>query len=161
MPECKFIIRHFDAEYTIVCCSNCGSQRRIKSADIDQSTGTIKGGLGLRCGFCNCMGYVVLEDSAGQHHANIEVITTRHNEYPPIVFTPSYEQSLPLLPDPINVARCPKCGSTSITIKQKGFGIVKAGIGAIVAGPVGLLAGGIGSGKTKNYCMNCGNEWRP
>ncbi len=41
---------------------------------------------------------------------------------------------------------CPKCGSTSIQAVQKGFG---------------LLRGFVGSGKTENYCLNCGHKWDP
>ena len=41
---------------------------------------------------------------------------------------------------------CPKCASTSVQPVAKGFS---------------LLTGFIGSGKTLNYCLNCGNKWKP
>ncbi|MGN1318807.1 MAG: hypothetical protein ACI4VF_07285 [Lachnospirales bacterium] len=44
------------------------------------------------------------------------------------------------------IACCPKCGSTSIQAVTKGFG---------------LLRGFVGSGKVENYCLNCGNKWKP
>lgn len=44
------------------------------------------------------------------------------------------------------IACCPKCGSTSIQPVQRGYS---------------LFSGFIGSGKTMNYCMNCGHKWDP
>ena len=41
---------------------------------------------------------------------------------------------------------CPECASTSVQPVAKGFS---------------LLTGFIGSGKTLNYCLNCGNKWKP
>lgn len=45
-----------------------------------------------------------------------------------------------------NTPKCPKCGSTAIEATQKGYS---------------LLTGFIGSGKTMNYCKNCGHKWKP
>lgn len=45
-------------------------------------------------------------------------------------------------------AKCPRCGSTSLSGNKKGFGIGKAVMGAAVAGPLGLVAGNIGSKKS-------------
>jgi DNA-directed RNA polymerase subunit RPC12/RpoP len=45
-----------------------------------------------------------------------------------------------------NTPKCPKCGSTAITATQRGYS---------------LLTGFIGSGKTMNYCKNCGHKWKP
>lgn len=44
-----------------------------------------------------------------------------------------------------NTPKCPKCGSTAITATQRGYS---------------LLTGFIGSGKTMNYCKNCGHKWK-
>ncbi len=44
------------------------------------------------------------------------------------------------------IPTCPKCGSTSIEAVNRGFS---------------LLTGFIGSGKTMNYCKNCGHRWQP
>ena len=44
-----------------------------------------------------------------------------------------------------NTPQCPKCGSTAIEATQKGYS---------------LLTGFIGSGKTMNYCKNCGHKWK-
>ena len=60
-----------------------------------------------------------------------------------------------------NIIKCPKCGSTQITAKTKGFGLGKAAVGGLLLGPVGLLGGLIGSKKIKVICLNCGNEWTP
>lgn len=45
-----------------------------------------------------------------------------------------------------SIACCPKCGSTSIEAVNREFS---------------LLSGFIGSGKTLNYCKNCGHKWDP
>lgn len=42
--------------------------------------------------------------------------------------------------------KCPNCGSTAIQPVQRGYS---------------LLSGFIGSGKTLNYCINCGHKWDP
>ncbi|MCB7038990.1 zinc ribbon domain-containing protein [Eggerthella sinensis] len=60
-----------------------------------------------------------------------------------------------------SVAKCPQCGSTSLSGGKKGVGLGKAAIGAVVAGPVGLLAGGIGMNKAVVTCMNCGYQFSP
>lgn len=46
----------------------------------------------------------------------------------------------------IHLPKCPKCGSTAIEATQRGYS---------------LLTGFIGSGKTMNYCKNCGHKWKP
>lgn len=58
------------------------------------------------------------------------------------------------------IACCPRCGSTSLSAGQKGFGVGKAVIGAAVAGPIGLVAGNIGKHKVKVTCLNCGHSWK-
>lgn len=45
-----------------------------------------------------------------------------------------------------DVPTCPKCGSTSIDAVNRGFS---------------LLSGFLGSGKTMNYCKNCGFKYDP
>lgn len=59
-----------------------------------------------------------------------------------------------------SIAKCPKCGSTSLSGHKKGFGIGKAVIGGAVAGPMGLVAGNIGSGKVKVTCLSCGKQFK-
>ena len=49
--------------------------------------------------------------------------------------------------------KCPKCGSTQFTAKNKGFGLGKAALGAVVLGPVGLLGGLVGSKKIRVVCL--------
>lgn len=58
------------------------------------------------------------------------------------------------------VPACPKCGSTSITANQKGFGVGKAVVGVAVAGPIGLIAGNAGAKKVFITCLNCGHRWQ-
>lgn len=57
----------------------------------------------------------------------------------------SIEQKRQLIQDnKKNIPCCPKCGSTSIQPVQRGYS---------------LLSGFLGSGKTLNYCINCGYKW--
>jgi len=76
----------------------------------------------------------------------------------------SWKRSIELMreanrPTESPVPRCPKCGSTSITVMKKGFGFGKSLVGGAIAGPVGLLAGGIGANKVKRVCLNCKHQW--
>lgn len=66
-----------------------------------------------------------------------------------------------------NLARCPKCGSTSLSGHKKGFGVGKAltgaALGSFILGPVGLLgvtAGNKGAKKLYVTCLNCGHKWK-
>lgn len=59
------------------------------------------------------------------------------------------------------MAKCPKCGSTSLSGNKKGFGIGKAIIGAaLIANPIGLVAGNIGAKKVYDTCMKCGKRFK-
>ncbi|MEE0681382.1 MAG: hypothetical protein U0M20_04130 [Christensenellales bacterium] len=69
-------------------------------------------------------------------------------------------ETLAASPPASAVPTCPKCGSTSITANQKGFGVGKAVIGAAVAGPLGLVAGNAGAKKVFITCLNCGYRWQ-
>ena len=57
-------------------------------------------------------------------------------------------------------AKCPKCGSPSLSGGKQGFGVGKAVAGAVLFGGVGLLAGGIGANKTVVTCLNCGYKFK-
>lgn len=59
-----------------------------------------------------------------------------------------------------NVARCPRCGSTSLTVEKKGFSYGKAAAGVVLTGGIGLLAGGIGANKQFVICMKCGHKFK-
>lgn len=58
-----------------------------------------------------------------------------------------------------SIARCPKCGSTSLSAHKKGFGIGKAVVGAATVGAFGLVAGNLGAKKVRVTCMNCGKQF--
>ena len=45
-----------------------------------------------------------------------------------------------------NIVKCPKCGCTSIGLKNRGYS---------------LFWGFLGSGSPRNVCQKCGYEWRP
>ena len=59
-----------------------------------------------------------------------------------------------------SMAKCPRCGSTSLSGNKKGFGIGKAVIGAALVGPIGLVAGNVGSKKVQVTCLKCGKKFR-
>lgn len=59
-----------------------------------------------------------------------------------------------------SIAKCPKCGSTSLAANKKGFGVGKAVIGGSIAGPLGLVAGNIGAKKVNVTCLNCGKKFK-
>lgn len=61
-------------------------------------------------------------------------------------------------------ARCPRCGSTSLSAHKKGFGIGKAVVGAAVTAPLGLgligaVAGNKGAKKVRVTCLKCGKQF--
>ncbi|HBF65533.1 MAG TPA: hypothetical protein DDW34_07030 [Clostridium sp.] len=58
------------------------------------------------------------------------------------------------------VAKCPACGSTSLSADKKGFGFGKALTSTVIAGPIGLFAGGIGAGKVMVTCLSCGHRFK-
>lgn len=60
-----------------------------------------------------------------------------------------------------SMAKCPRCGSTSLSGGKRGFGMGKAVVGLAIAGPVGLLAGGVGMQAAQVTCMNCGYKFKP
>lgn len=59
-----------------------------------------------------------------------------------------------------NIARCPKCGSTSLTANKKGFSLAKGVAGVFVAGAIGVVAAGHGKDKVIITCLNCGHQWK-
>ena len=59
-----------------------------------------------------------------------------------------------------NVARCPKCGSTSITANKKGFSATKGVLGLAVSPLAGAIAGGAGRNKVMCTCLKCGHQWK-
>lgn len=59
-----------------------------------------------------------------------------------------------------NVARCPKCGSTSITANKKGFSLAKGAAGVVAVGALGAVAAGHGKNKVIVTCLNCGKQWK-
>lgn len=58
------------------------------------------------------------------------------------------------------MAKCPRCGSTSLAANKKGFGIGKAVIGASIIGPWGLIAGNLGAKKVQVTCLKCKKRFK-
>ncbi|MCQ4637173.1 hypothetical protein NE619_10590 [Anaerovorax odorimutans] len=62
--------------------------------------------------------------------------------------------------DQIHEARCPKCGSTSLSAHKKGFGVGKAVVGVSVIGnPIGLILGNFRAKKVRVTCLKCGHQF--
>lgn len=58
-------------------------------------------------------------------------------------------------------ARCPRCGSTSLSANKKGFGMGKAVVGTLAFGVIGgALAGSIGAKKIEVTCLKCGKRFK-
>ncbi len=75
---------------------------------------------------------------------------------------PSEQPSYPSVPQyDSNVARCPKCGSTSITANKKGFSLAKGALGVAAVGAYGAIAAGHGKNKVIVTCLKCGHQWKP
>ena len=70
-------------------------------------------------------------------------LTPEHPEYEKIKFGSSFNYLKPLNS---SKPRCPKCGSTSIGVTNRGYSI---------------LFGLLGSGTPMNVCMSCGHRWKP
>ncbi len=62
--------------------------------------------------------------------------------------------------DDDNVARCPKCGSTSLTANKKGFSATKGVIGLAVSPLAGAVVGSTGKNKVIVTCLKCGHQWK-
>mgnify|MGYP004551013871 FL=1 len=59
-----------------------------------------------------------------------------------------------------NMAKCPRCGSTSISYDTKKLSIGRAIVGDAIAGPTGAILGGLSSKKGYGVCLKCGKRWK-
>jgi len=59
-----------------------------------------------------------------------------------------------------SVAKCPKCGCTSIQGAKVGYGGGKGCLGWILFGPLGLLCGACGKNTMFSHCLKCGHKWK-
>lgn len=59
-----------------------------------------------------------------------------------------------------NMAKCPRCGSTSISYDTKKLSIGRAIVGDAIAGPTGAILGGLSSKKRYGVCLKCGKRWK-
>lgn len=85
--------------------------------------------------------YLTYKFIAKCYKKNFESFSFKTDKY-------KFEQYNQLTPQPSisqNVVRCPKCGSTSVTTEEKGYG----------------LFGWIGASQKKNLCQKCGHKWWP
>jgi len=59
-----------------------------------------------------------------------------------------------------NVARCPDCGSTSLSANKRGFDVLSAVTSHLIGG-LGVLSGSIGMNDIVVACLRCGNKFEP
>lgn len=55
--------------------------------------------------------------------------------------------------------RCPRCGSSDIYSRKKGFSVGNAFLGSALFGRNGILFGLYNSERQKHTCQYCGYEW--
>ena len=60
-------------------------------------------------------------------------------------YVPAYSNKNNMYNPSQNVVHCPRCGSTSVTTEEQGYG----------------LFGWIGASQKKNLCQKCGHKWWP
>ena len=58
------------------------------------------------------------------------------------------------------MAKCPRCGSTSLSYDTKKLSIGRAFVGDAIAGAPGAILGGLSSKKGYAVCLNCGKRWK-
>lgn len=62
-----------------------------------------------------------------------------------------------------SVARCPKCGCTSIQGAKAGYSVKKGCLGLLlwpIVGPLSLFCGACGKNKMYSHCLKCGHKWK-
>lgn len=59
-----------------------------------------------------------------------------------------------------NMAKCPRCGSTSISYDTKKLSLGRALVGDAIAGRTGAVLGGLSSKKGYGVCLKCGKRWK-
>lgn len=58
------------------------------------------------------------------------------------------------------MAKCPRCGSTSLSYDTKKLSIGRTLVGDAIAGAPGAVLGGLSSKKGYAICLNCGKKWK-
>lgn len=128
-----------------VVCKDCFEKSRLKSAGFSPQLIEIWEVVTM-CDMSEDEKLQYIEKKREKARQEFEVMRTRMEEA-------TVRQTSPPVPT------CPKCGSTSITANQKGFGVGKAVVGAALAGSIGLVAGNVGAKKVRITCLNCGHQW--
>jgi len=59
-----------------------------------------------------------------------------------------------------STAKCPLCGSTSLSYSTKKLSIGRAIVGGAIAGETGAILGGLSGKQGYLVCMNCGHKWK-
>lgn len=56
---------------------------------------------------------------------------------------------------------CPKCLSTAVDVRSKGFSFGRAVLGGMISPAIGMAASASTLGKLKCTCLKCGHKWKP
>lgn len=56
--------------------------------------------------------------------------------------------------------RCPRCGSPSVQLQNKGYDLGAGCCGWAILGPIGMLCGMIDAYDKHKECLNCGHKWK-
>lgn len=109
------------------------------------------------CEECNCFEGKIEENdkflavrctNCRKQHVKLEKHTTDNRRTPgaiPVSIEEARKQFAEQQAE-LDKPKCPKCGSTSIGTKSRGYS---------------LLWGFLGSGSPRNVCQKCGYEWKP
>ena len=58
------------------------------------------------------------------------------------------------------LAKCPRCGSASLSYDTKKLSIGRTIVGDAIAGAPGAILGGLSSKKGYAVCLSCGKRWK-
>lgn len=116
---------------------------------------TIKDGSKF-CGYCGKK----FSFTAKETNPIKETVSPTKTETPTVSLTQTETQAAPVAVSE-NVAKCPKCGSTSLQAQKEGVKVGRAVAGALLLGPLGLAAGAVGANNLKIVCLNCGHIYTP
>lgn len=104
--------------------------------------------LGENCPDGNCIGHILESgycSTCGRHYIDAEKVE---------------RLQLTQMRVPIDSqARCPNCGSTSLSGQKHGYSAAKGCLGALICLPL-FMIGFHGAKKMYAHCLRCGHSWR-
>ncbi len=147
-----------------VFCINCGTKVTSENTELSpvnsicQYCGVT---IQIESNFCTNCGKPLTETAIAKIKSQNELDLQKTQLKIQAVALKTQQENLQLQQEQFDsMAKCPFCGSTSLSGNKKGFGIGKAVVGAWALGPIGLMAGNIGAKKVNVTCLNCGKRFR-